>query len=595
MFNKPFKVKSNSQLKASERKRFFLDVLKSFPQLTAEELQNVIPNKEVIITMKVQTHGGQIVLVYCVLKDPLVFEIEKVMFPTVYMLWKFPNLLHTFTTWPDVLPRVLGGADLMLPGIVLKNGAHINAYGKLSKGDRIAVNMTTNKAPFAVGKAALSSYDMYMSGRHGKAVEILHFVGDELWSIGTRVTLPELGPPVENESNDETLAVVENNTRTLREAESYENVVLESSRVGASDENSGAISLEDDRVDKAVDALADTVAGQSLSEEAGLDEDAVAEGEKQVDEQDQMDNLLTYCFMKALKTTAKNADFPLLTSNFFKVHMIPACPEGKSLDIKKSSYKKLTKFLAAMQEKQLVAVKEQTKGVMTITSVNHAHPLLREFVVAEPPPSDGQPKLTVKPEITEMYVATAAVVPLLSQFLVKKGDNLQVPTIRKYITEYVKLKNLQDPGNRKMVRLDDVLHTCLGAAPEAQGVSWEDLIAGVLARMTHSYQMTAGQTKVTAKGKLEPVDIQVGKRTGNKKVTLVNNLELYGVNLQEFARECQHGVAASTSISAVPGRKSAQLLVQGNQVTFVANLLMGKYEIPKRYIRGLENAPKTKK
>ena len=59
------------------------------------------------------------------------------------------------------------------------------------------------------------------------------------------------------------------------------------------------------------------------------------------------------------------------------------------------------------------------------------------------------------------------------------------------------------------------------------------------------------------------------------QVTLINNLELYGINIQEFARECQHGVAASTSISPVPGKKSLQLLVQGNQVLFVGNLLMG--------------------
>lgn len=65
------------------------------------------------------------------------------------------------------------------------------------------------------------------------------------------------------------------------------------------------------------------------------------------------------------------------------------------------------------------------------------------------------------------------------------------------------------------------------------------------------------------------------------QVTLINNLELYGINIQEFARECQHGVAASTSISPVPGKKSLQLLIQGNQVLFVGNLLMGmlKFEL----------------
>lgn len=56
-----------------------------------------------------------------------------------------------------------------------------------------------------------------------------------------------------------------------------------------------------------------------------------------------MDNLLLHCFLKTWKTSAKKIDLPILTSNFYRLHMIPACPDGVTLDIKKSSYKKLSK------------------------------------------------------------------------------------------------------------------------------------------------------------------------------------------------------------------------------------------------------------
>ena len=36
---------------------------------------------------------------------------------------------------------------------------------------------------------------MYMAVRHGKAVDVLHCVGDELWGAGTRVEVPSMGPP----------------------------------------------------------------------------------------------------------------------------------------------------------------------------------------------------------------------------------------------------------------------------------------------------------------------------------------------------------------------------------------------------------------
>lgn len=54
-------------------------------------------------------------------------------------------------------------------------------------------------------------------------------------------------------------------------------------------------------------------------------------------------------------------------------------------------------------------------------------------------------------------------------------------------------------------------------------------------------------------------------------------MELYGINLAEFSRECQHGVAASTTINNLPSAKSAQLQIQGNQVLFVGKILTGEF------------------
>ena len=42
----------------------------------------------------------------------------------------------------------------------------------------MSVNVVSNRAPFAVGTASLSSEDMFMSGGRGKAVRILHFYGE---------------------------------------------------------------------------------------------------------------------------------------------------------------------------------------------------------------------------------------------------------------------------------------------------------------------------------------------------------------------------------------------------------------------------------
>jgi len=48
-------------------------------------------------------------------------------------------------------------------------------------------------------------------------------------------------------------------------------------------------------------------------------------------------------------------------------------PSGSSLDVKKSSYKKLSKFLATMQQRGFLQVKELTKGVESIVSIDRDH------------------------------------------------------------------------------------------------------------------------------------------------------------------------------------------------------------------------------
>lgn len=68
-----------------------------------------------------------------------------------------------------------------------------------------------------------------------------------------------------------------------------------------------------------------------------------------------VDALLIYSFLKCLKTEGKKLSLPMLTSTFYGTHIMSACPEGSALDIKKSSYKKVSKFLSSMSEVAITA------------------------------------------------------------------------------------------------------------------------------------------------------------------------------------------------------------------------------------------------
>lgn len=107
-------------------------------------------------------------------------------------------------------------------------------------------------------------------------------------------------------------------------------------------------------------------------------------------------------------------------------------------------------------------------------------------------------------------------------------------------------------------------------------IGWQDFIKKTYNLMSPCFKLMCGENVIIRKGMLEAIQITVAKRCGNKKVTLVDNLETFGINITDFATFCQRVVAASTSInrSQTP-KKTDQFQLQGNQVLLVYDLLIG--------------------
>uniref|UniRef100_A0A7N6B280 Eukaryotic translation initiation factor 2D n=1 Tax=Anabas testudineus TaxID=64144 RepID=A0A7N6B280_ANATE len=450
MFAKPFRVKSNTVIKGSDRRKLKADISAAFPSLSADELSELVPNKQELNVVKIYAHKGDAVTLYVLHKNPLFFEVERRLYPTVYALWHYPALLPAFRTWPPVLQKLIGGADLMLPGVVVPS----SGLPHVKQGDCCAVTVVNSRAPVAVGTAAASSAEMQSLGMKGRGVSYSDF---------TEI----------------------------------------------------------------------------------------------------MDALLLQCFLHALKSKVKKSELPLLTSTFLRNHMFSCCPSGKQLDIKKSSYKKLSKFLQTMeQQHNLVRVKELTKGVESIVEVDWKNPELRSFNVPETDveaasvqdgDGDGDESPYHPPEITTLYSVSARLEPLFVDANKRKGTILQPAEVR--------------------------------------------IVISTLGRMQECYQVVfPGQVPTTKKGHIEPIDISVASRGSNKKVTIVKNLEVYGLDPAVVATALQHRVQASTVLQPVPGAKDKVLVqIQGNQILQVGNLLLDHYQIPRKYIQGLDKAPKVGK
>ena len=76
------------------------------------------------------------------------------------------------------------------------------------------------------------------------------------------------------------------------------------------------------------------------------------------------------------------------------------------------------------------------------------------------------------------------------------------------------------------------------------------------------------------KGGLVPVEITVKKVQGRKWMTYVKNLELFGIQAEEFRALATKKFACSCSLQEVPGSRNHFVLIQGNLASSVMDFLV---------------------
>ena len=77
--------------------------------------------------------------------------------------------------------------------------------------------------------------------------------------------------------------------------------------------------------------------------------------------------------------------------------------------------------------------------------------------------------------------------------------------------------------NFSLVNLNPLLHQAVVNPKEGfkETLRWDEIFSRLLGKMSPAIRITPhGQPSIVRKGKLEPIQIEVAKRTGNKKVSL---------------------------------------------------------------------------
>lgn len=411
-----------------------------------------------------------------------------------------------------------------------------------------------------------------MSGGHGVAVKMLHLFGDKLW--GHEPQLVQQVPNMKTAplSNDDFPAL---GAETRKPKNS---VVSEPANLAE------VIKQQPVKNEHVEEGISETLQDLQVEDNAQEQENPEVE--------ETPETVLKNAFLSALKNHGKSLQLPLLTSNFYRLYVVPEA--SQQIDLKKTKYKKLSNFLNDMIDQGFLVIREESKGVDKITSIDLDHPELVNFITDYKKPTvsseEGADQPLFHSELVEMYIVSDVTAPFFTKMNFKRGEGIPAAQIKKIIREYISKHELPmlNPLTKE-IKLDETLKALCN---NTEAATLSNIVNSITTQMEHSYQMCSIKD-VSANKPL--IQMSLATRSGNKKVTLVSNVECYGIIVPEFIKLCKQGAAASTTIVKLPNQKREQLQIQGNQIRFVFNLLTETYKVNPKCILGLELAKDGKK
>ena len=104
---------------------------------------------------------------------PLFFKQDNTYIPLLKHLLQDYSFIKKATVDMGAVRFIVGGADVMAPGIVEADN--------IQKGEIVCVIDVDNKKPLVVGKALMTGQEM-LKVTKGKGVKNIHYVGDDLWN-----------------------------------------------------------------------------------------------------------------------------------------------------------------------------------------------------------------------------------------------------------------------------------------------------------------------------------------------------------------------------------------------------------------------------
>ncbi|KAF8591696.1 hypothetical protein K439DRAFT_1401788 [Ramaria rubella] len=582
-FKKPFHdIKTSAPLRSSDRRKLKQRIVQIFALESDSEAGDILV-PEPILSLRFNTHLDEPGVAYLSPDGvPLWFSLGKVsndLIPTVYTLWKRPTLLPVLSTPSAVIPVLMGGADLMIPGVV-------QYPPNVRRTDLVAVMQYINEndllsPPLAVGRMAVHAEELKESAK-GKAVHVLHTFGDSLWEMGGKSEPPKPFP-CNSSANQPDVTL---------DAPS----ILEAPLEAVQDEDGSSLTTLRLETTPAQEKFS-----SSLSEATPQDITAILRSSTVQAIQSQLSKL-------------PPSAFPITSSTLYSSYILPARPLTSQtistpIDIKHSTHKNLTVFLKSIEKDGLLRLKEFKDG-LNILGVNASHPEIQahkpywtvgDQEEKEEKKSEREKNETLKAKETvvrELWRPHAQSV----HFFVESGNNpkdlYSLANLRTIINDYSTTHSLTNAQEQQYIHPDELLLSVLLAPKSDETIKYikrDDAVKRLSERMQSWHEIIVdGKEPVIRKGHLKPISIVVKVRQGRKASTLVTGHETFFITSEFLGEELKRICATSTSVSPVPGKGNAmEVLVQGKQIKPVTELLVAQ-GVPKRWIEVTDLSDKKK-
>ena len=154
------------------KKRFFLKN-KKIKEIKKElgNYQEIIPKKSQVELVKIDEFPD----ILLIDGQPLFMQINGKTIPTLHAMVNEEITTKYATVDMGAINYVIKGADIMSPGIV-------DADESIEAGETIVIIEETHHKPLAIGTSLSSGKEMVENNK-GKAIENLHYVGDQIWEL----------------------------------------------------------------------------------------------------------------------------------------------------------------------------------------------------------------------------------------------------------------------------------------------------------------------------------------------------------------------------------------------------------------------------